>query len=70
MELERLNETISGLSDLERSIIDRVYGLTTGKPESLRVLGEEQQLSRERIRQIKERALRRLRERNHVGGPN
>jgi RNA polymerase nonessential primary-like sigma factor len=70
MELERLHETISGLSDLEHSIIDRVYGLTTGKPESLRVLGEERQLSRERIRQIKERALRRLRERNHVGGPD
>jgi RNA polymerase primary sigma factor len=69
MELERLNETISGLSDLEHSIIDRVYGLTTGKPESMRVVGEERQLSRERIRQIKERALRKIRERNSVSGP-
>ena len=69
MELERLHETISGLSDLEHSIIDRAYGLTTGKPISLRELGEEQNLSRERIRQIKERALRKIRERNSVSSP-
>jgi len=42
-------------------VLSAYYGLETGKPLTLDEIGEMYELTRERVRQIKERAIRRLR---------
>ena len=49
------------LSDKERDIIELRYGLSGGKPMSLKEIGEKYSLTKERIRQIEKRALEKLR---------
>ena len=52
---------LSVLSDKERDIIELRYGLSGGKPMSLKEIGERYSLTKERIRQIEKRALEKLR---------
>jgi RNA polymerase primary sigma factor len=53
---------LSTLSDRERSIIEYYYGLNSEyEPMTLDVIGEKFELTKERIRQIKNNALRKLR---------
>ena len=57
-----LEKTLSILSIRERAIIDYYYGLNSKyEPMTLEAIGEKFSLTRERIRQIKERAIRKLR---------
>ncbi len=49
------------LSDKERDIIELRYGLTGGKPMSLKEIGDRYSLTKERIRQIEKRAIEKLR---------
>src|SRR2546427_5075813 len=58
---EQLQSLLSQLDDKERFIIERRFGLGDREPETLAEIGSEMKLSRERIRQIEERALGRLR---------
>lgn len=55
-----LEETLSVLSDREKRIIYMYFGID-GSPMTLEQIGEEFNLTKERIRQIKEKSLRKLR---------
>ena len=55
------NQALSLLSERERLIIERTFGLN-GQPEmTLEEIGEGLELSRERVRQIREKAIRKFR---------
>ena len=56
----QLRELLDQLDDKEQMIIKRRFGLTDDKPQTLAEVGEALNLSRERIRQIQERALEKL----------
>jgi len=58
---EQLQTLLSQLDDKERTIIDRRFGLGEREPQTLAEIGADMHLSRERIRQIEERALGKLR---------
>ena len=58
---EELQTLLSQLDDKERAIIERRFGLGDREPQTLAEIGSEMNLSRERIRQIEERALGKLR---------
>jgi RNA polymerase primary sigma factor len=58
---EQLQTLLSQLDEKERVIIERRFGLGDREPQTLAEIGSEMHLSRERIRQIEERALGKLR---------
>jgi RNA polymerase primary sigma factor len=58
---EQLQTLLSQLDEKERVIIERRFGLNDREPQTLAEIGSELNLSRERIRQIEERALGKLR---------
>lgn len=58
---EVIRETLAKLTDRERRVIMLRFGLADGKSRTLQEVGEEFGVTRERIRQIEVKALRRLR---------
>ena len=58
---DELQEALKEIGDRERMIIELRHGLTGQNPMTLEEVGKKMKLSRERIRQIEERALLRLR---------
>jgi RNA polymerase sigma factor (sigma-70 family) len=60
LETRDLLAFLSRLSNRERAILRRRYGLETGEEESLRTIAGELGLSAERVRQIEQRALGKL----------
>jgi len=58
---DRLNSVLDHLSDRERDIIKLRFGLTDGQHYTLSEIGELYHLSRERVRQIQAKAMRKLR---------
>jgi RNA polymerase primary sigma factor len=61
LEVERTLELVDRLSERERTVVQRRFGL--GVPQqTLREIGDRLGVSAERVRQIEERALRRLRD--------
>ena len=58
---EEVQEGLAILSEREKEVITAYYGLNEFKPLTLEEIGEAFGLTRERVRQIKERAIRRLR---------
>lgn len=58
---EEVAHGLAMLSDREVQVIEAYYGLNGNKPLTLEEIGENYGLTRERVRQIKERAIRRLR---------
>lgn len=58
---DELQKALSQIGDRERMIIEYRYGLTGQTPMTLNDIGKKLNLSRERVRQIEERALLRLR---------
>ena len=58
---ETLNECLEKLSKKERSVLIYRFGLKSGEPETLEQVGQRLNLTRERIRQIQEGALKKLR---------
>jgi RNA polymerase primary sigma factor len=58
---EQLQKLLGQLDDKERLIIERRFGLGDREPQTLAEIGTDLHLSRERIRQIEERALGKLR---------
>ena len=58
---ELVHEVLATLSDRERSILGMRFGLDNGEPKTLEEVGEHFKVTRERIRQIQEQALRALR---------
>ena len=58
---EEVQQLLSTLNDREREIIALRYGLTGDAPQTLEELGLHFQITRERVRQIELRALKKLR---------
>ncbi|RZK48931.1 MAG: RNA polymerase sigma factor RpoD/SigA [Pedobacter sp.] len=58
---EEIKRSLSTLTEREREIIILFFGLSTNHPLSLEEIGEKFSLTRERVRQIKDKALQRLR---------
>ncbi|PKQ43697.1 sigma-70 family RNA polymerase sigma factor [Confluentibacter flavum] len=56
-----VNRVLKTLSDKESEVISHYYGINKKQPMSLQEIGEAFGLTRERVRQIKEKAIRRLR---------
>ena len=57
---QEINRTISTLPQREADIIKLYFGLDSKHPMTLEEIGEKFELTRERVRQIKEKAIRRL----------
>ena len=57
----RLGEVLHGLTERERRILELRYGLNDGLPRTLEEVGRQYEVTRERIRQIEAKALRKLR---------
>ena len=57
---ERFREAVDTLPDVERDVITLRFGLDREEPHALRETGRRLGLSSERVRQLEDRALRRL----------
>jgi len=57
---QEINRSLSTLSEKEREVIKRYYGIGITHNMTLEEIGAEFDLTRERVRQIKEKAIRRL----------
>lgn len=58
---DQLDEVLGTLTDRERRVLDLRYGLTDGQERTLEEVGQEFEVTRERVRQIEAKALRKLR---------
>lgn len=58
---DKMNEVLSTLTDRERKVLIQRFGLMDGKPKTLEEVGIEFNVTRERIRQIEAKALRKMR---------
>ena len=58
---EQIDEFLNDLKDREKQVIIRRFGLEDGHPRTLEEVGREFDVTRERIRQIEAKALRKLR---------
>ncbi len=57
----KLSEALNGLTERERRILELRYGLADGAARTLEDVGKQYNVTRERIRQIEAKALRKLR---------
>lgn len=58
---DKMNEVLETLTDRERKVLIQRFGLMDGKPKTLEEVGLEFNVTRERIRQIEAKALRKMR---------
>ncbi len=58
---DKMSEVLSTLNDRERKVLIQRFGLLDGKPKTLEEVGVEFNVTRERIRQIEAKALRKMR---------
>ena len=58
---EQLSEVLGNLTDRERKVLELRFGLDDGRARTLEEVGKEFNVTRERIRQIEAKALRKLR---------
>ncbi len=58
----QLNEALALLTDREAEIISSYFGLNGKHPMTLEEIGEKFSLTRERVRQIKEKCIRQLKD--------
>jgi RNA polymerase primary sigma factor len=58
---EQVDEVLHTLSERERRVLELRFGLTDGRSRTLEEVGGEFGVTRERIRQIEAKALRKLR---------
>lgn len=58
---DKMHEVLDTLSDRERKVLIQRFGLQDGKPKTLEEVGVEFNVTRERIRQIEAKALRKMR---------
>jgi RNA polymerase primary sigma factor len=67
LEIRRLMESVERLSERQRRVLVRRYGLNGEKPATLADLSEELEVSRERVRQLQREAERTLRDEGEYG---
>ena len=58
---DQLDEVLGTLTDRERRVLELRYGLTDGQEKTLEEVGQEFTVTRERVRQIEAKAMRKLR---------
>ena len=58
---EKLNEVLTSLSERERKVLELRFGLADGYSRTLEEVGKQYKVTRERIRQIEAKALRKMR---------
>lgn len=58
---EQLNEVLDTLTDREQKVLRLRFGMNDGRARTLEEVGKEFDVTRERIRQIEAKALRKLR---------
>jgi DNA-binding CsgD family transcriptional regulator len=63
---EQIEQVFSTLSDREKRVLEERFGLKDGRPKTLEEVGKMFAVTRERIRQIEAKALRKLRHPNEV----
>jgi RNA polymerase sigma factor (sigma-70 family) len=63
-----VNTALKGVSQRERTILEMRYGVTGKEPMTLEEVGKKMRISRERVRQLEERAMARLRRVSHRMG--
>jgi len=66
MDRDFVCQSLSELGERERKIVEMYYGLYDQEPKTLKEIGEVFGITRERVRQIKEHAIEKLRESLHV----
>lgn len=59
---DKLNEVLNDLSDRERAVIKMRYGIDDGRTQTLEEVGKHFNVTRERIRQIEAKAIKKLRQ--------
>jgi len=64
---EQLNEVLGTLTEREERVLRLRFGMDDGKARTLEEVGKEFNVTRERIRQIEAKALRKLRQRSRSG---
>ncbi len=62
--VERLKEAMQDLRPRDKMILEMYFGLDDGKPKTLEEIGKQLGISRERVRQLKERALKTLKQKH------
>ena len=62
---EQLHDILDSLSDRERDVLKKRFGLVDGQARTLEEVGQEFGITRERVRQIESKALRKLRRPGH-----
>ena len=58
---DKMNEVLDSLTDRERTVLIERFGLIDGKPKTLEEVGVRFKVTRERVRQIEAKALRKMR---------
>lgn len=58
---EQIDQVLDSLTDREKRVLELRYGIEDGRPRTLEEVGKEFGVTRERIRQIESKALRKLR---------
>ncbi|MCB1119885.1 MAG: RNA polymerase subunit sigma, partial [Chlamydiia bacterium] len=58
---DKMGEVLSTLTDRERTVLIERFGLLDGKPKTLEEVGLRFSVTRERVRQIEAKALRKMR---------
>jgi RNA polymerase primary sigma factor len=58
---DKINEVLATLTDRERTVLVERFGLLDGKPKTLEEVGVRFKVTRERVRQIEAKALRKMR---------
>jgi len=67
---QHVEELLQDLDFREKEIVKYRYGLTDGEPKTLEYIGSIFQITRERVRQIIQRSLKKLKGKAHHLGPN
>ena len=64
---DKISDVLDTINERERAVIEQRFGLRDGNPRTLEEVGRQFNVTRERIRQIEAKALRKLRHPSRIG---